>query len=66
MPVTHTLVSLIKELVPGYLVFLDIPFHQVEVPREQGIQFNQPRRICLKRPKIRPVAALGCTSSRYH
>ena len=64
MPITHTLVSLIKELVPGYLVFLDIPLYQVEVPRKQGIQFNQPRRIYLKRPKIRSVTSLRRTSSR--
>ncbi len=40
MPVTDTAIALVEQLVTGYLVFLDVPLDEVEVPRKEGVQFN--------------------------
>ena len=49
MPVSHTPIALIQQLVVRNVVFLDIPVYERKCPREERVELQQPRLIHFER-----------------
>lgn len=49
VPVSHTPIALIQQLVVRNVVFLDIPFYERKCPREERVELQQTRLIYFER-----------------
>lgn len=51
MPVSNALVSLVKEFISGYVVGLDVPIDEMEVPGEKGVELDKAGGVDFERLK---------------
>lgn len=66
VPVTDAAVSLIKQFIAGDTVLRDVPFHKMEVPCEERVEFEETGAVDFQRLEVCTVSTLGCSATGYH